>query len=465
MLRELGVSKGDRVAIMMPNSWEYAVAYYGIVRLGAISVNLNWRCAAPELEYMLNDSGASYLLMSPEYWGTIKEIKEKCPTLKGIYMRGEEIPDGVKPFKKLLEQDPGQTVVADPPVTQDDVAAILYTSGTTGVPKGAMQTHRNLISNACIASRLADGNETDRTLIIAPMFHATGINSQLTAFLSIGGCSIIRPAFIPEDTLAKISEEKITFGAGVAAMFLLLMMLPNWKEYDLSSLRYFVFGGSAVPVPLFEQIIEALPHVQFGNVWGLTECTSITSWNPHVDILRIPDAVGPAAPILEVKVVDEKGNELPRGEIGELMVKGPSVVKGYWNKPEATAETFVEGWLHTGDLGYMDEDDYIRVVDRIKDMIISGGENIYCIEVENAILQHPAVLEAAVVGVPDPVMGEAVKAVVVLKPGMTATEEEIIEHTKKYIASYKKPKYVIFTDTLLPKNPGGKVIKSLLKDM
>jgi len=465
MLREMGVNKGDRVAIMMPNSWEYAVAYYGIVRLGAISVNLNWRCAAPELEYMLKDSGAIYLLMSPKYWDAIKSIKDKLPDLRGIYMCGEEMPDGVKPFQYLLREDPGEKVAAEPAVTQDDVAAILYTSGTTGVPKGAMQTHRNLVSNACIASRLADGNEEDRTLVIAPMFHATGINSQLTAFLNIGGCSVIREAFVPDDTLKKISEEKITFGAGVAAMFVLLMMVPDWKEYDMSSLRYFVFGGSAVPVPLFEQIIEALPHVQFGNVWGLTESTSIVSWNPLEDILRVPDSVGPAAPILEVKVVDEGGKELPRGEIGELLVKGPSVVTGYWNKPEASAETFVDGWCHTGDLGYMDDDDYIWIMDRIKDMIISGGENIYCVEVENALLQHPAVLEAAVIGVPDELMGEAVKAVVFLRPGMTATEEEIIEHCKKHIASYKKPRSVVFTETLLPKNPGGKVIKSLLKDM
>jgi acyl-CoA synthetase (AMP-forming)/AMP-acid ligase II len=414
---------------------------------------------------MLNDSGASYLLMSSEYWEVIKSIKDNVPSLKGIYMRGDETPEGTRAFGDLLANDPGSVVVADPPVTQDDVAAILYTSGTTGVPKGAMQTHRNCVSNAVIASRLADGDENDRTLIIAPMFHATGINSQLTAFVNLGGCSVICPAFIPEDTMNKIQGEKITFGAGVAAMFLLLMMLPNWKEYDTSSLRYFVFGGSAVPVPLFNQIIEALPNVQFGNVWGLTECTSITSWNPHEDILRVPDSVGPSAPTLEVKVVDDKGNEMKRREIGELVVRGPSVVKGYWNNPEATANTFVDGWLHTGDLGFMDEDNYIFVVDRLKDMIISGGENIYCIEVENAIIQHPAVLEVAVVGVPDPVMGEAVKAVAFLRPGMTATEEEIIEHTKQYIASYKKPKYVVFTDTLLPKNPGGKVIKANIKEM
>ena len=464
-LRKLGVAKGDRVGILMPNQWEYGAAYYGIIRLGAIAVCLNWRCAAPELEYMINDCGAVYLLMNPEYWEAIDSIRDKLPGLKGIYMRAEEVPEGTKPFSMLMEEDPGLMVVANPVVTQSDVAAILYTSGTTGRPKGAMQTHRNCVSNAMIATRLAEGDENDRTLIIAPMFHATGINSQLTSFLSIGGCCVIRPAFIPDDTLRKIQDEKVTFGAGVAAMFYLLMYLPNWTEFDLGSLHNFIFGGSPVPVALFNQIIEALPHVKFGNVWGLTECTSITSWNPHEDILRNPSSVGPPAPILEVKVADEDGKELATGDVGELLVKGPSVVKGYWNNPEATAATFVEGWLHTGDLGHKDEDGYIYVVDRIKDMVISGGENIYCIEVEDAIIQHPAVLEAAVVGIPDPIMGEAVKAVVFLKPGMSATEEEIIEHTKKLLASYKKPRKVVFIDTLLPKNPGGKVIKEALKDL
>jgi long-chain acyl-CoA synthetase len=221
-----------------------------------------------------------------------------------------------------------------------------------------------------------------------------------------------------------------------------------------------------VPVELFHQMIKAFPHVQFGNVFGLTEATSIVTWNMHADILRIPESVGQPVPIVEVKVVDPvTDQELPAGEVGELLVKGPTVVKGYWNKPEATRQAFVDGWVHTGDLGTMDSDGYVYVVDRIKDMIVSGGENIYCIEVENAIMQHPAVLEVGVVGVPDPVMQEAVKAVVFLKPGAAATEQEILDHCKKLIASYKKPKQVVFSKAMLPRNPGGKILKSALKQM
>jgi acyl-CoA synthetase (AMP-forming)/AMP-acid ligase II len=465
-LRELGVQKGDRVAILMPNSWEYAVAYYGIVRIGAIAVLLNWRCTAPELEYMLNDSGSSYLLMGYDYWDAIEGIKDNVPALKGIYMRGATVPGGTTAFDELLKNDPGERVVSDPPVTQDDAAAILYTSGTTGRPKGALQTHRNCVSNAVIANRIGESDETDKTLVIAPMFHATGINSQLTAFLLLGGCCVIRSFFLPDDTLTKIQEEKITFGAGVAAMFYFLLNHPDWKEYDLSSLKDFGFGGSPVSVELFHEMIEALPNVKFANVWGLTESTSIVTYNPHVDVLRVPESVGPPVPVQEVKVVEPgREEEIDRGKIGELCVKGPSVVRGYWNNPKATADTIVDGWLHTGDLGYMDEDGYVYVVDRLKDMIVSGGENIYCLEVENALMQHPAVFDAAVVGVPDPVMQEAVKAVVVLKQGMTATEDEIKEHCRQLIASYKKPKHVVFSDAMLPRNPGGKVIKAAIKEM
>jgi acyl-CoA synthetase (AMP-forming)/AMP-acid ligase II len=403
--------------------------------------------------------------MSRDYWETIESIKGSLSQLEEIYMRGEPV-EGAGAFEKLLETEPKAKIVADPPVTQSDGAAILYTSGTTGRPKGALQTHRNCVANAMTASRIAEGDETDRTLVIAPMFHATGINSQLTAFLSIGGCSVIRPFFLPDDTLSRIQEEKITFGAGVAAMFYFLLSLPTWNDYDLSSLRYFVLGGSPMPVDLFNQMTEAMPHVKFGNVWGLTESTSIVTYNPHADVLRVPDSVGPPAPIYEVKVVEPGGlTEVSCGAVGELCVKGPNVVKEYWNNPQATKETFIDGWVRTGDLGYMDEDGYVYIVDRLKDMIVSGGENIYCLEVENALMQHPAVLDAAVVGVPDPLMQEAVKAVVVLRPGMTATEDEIKDHCKKLIASYKKPRHVVFADGMLPRNPGGKVIKSELKDM
>ncbi len=465
-LKELGLQKGGRVAILMPNSWELAVSYFGIVRVGGIAVLLNWRCAGPELAYMLNDSGATHLLMHESFGPAVEGIRERLETLRTIHVQGEPRPQGTLPFAGLIDKEAPNRVSSDPPVSQEDPAAILYTSGTTGVPKGARVLHRNCIANALNAKNIAEGDENDRTLIIAPMFHATGIHSQLTAFLNIGGCSVIHQTFDPVDTLRTIQDEKISFGAGVAAMFWVILNMAPWKDFDLGSLRHFVFGGSPVPVELFKQMIESFPRVHFGNVFGLTEATSITTFNTHEGILRVPDSVGPAVPIVDVKIVDPKTHaEVPTGDVGELLVKGPTVVKGYWNKPEASARTFVDGWLHTGDLGRMDEDGYVYVVDRIKDMIVSGGENIYCIEVENAIMQHPAVMEVGVVGVPDPVMQEAVKAVVALKPGASVTEQEIIDHCRQLIAGYKKPKHVVIHEGMLPKNPGGKILKKALKEM
>ena len=465
-LQSYGVKKGDRVAILMSNCWEYVVTYYANARLGAINVLLNWRCAGPELEYMLKDSGAKVLLMGPEFWDTINGIRDKVNSLETVFVTGQEIPEGAKPYADLLKTDPGRLIVADSPVTEDDGVAILYTSGTTGVPKGALQTHRNYVANAVNASRLTQADENIRQLIIAPMFHATAINSQTGLGMLKGGCSIIRSAFDPMDTLTKIQEEKITYGAGVATMFWVILNMTPYQDFDTSSLRKFTFGGSPVPVELFNQMVKAFPTVEFSNVYGLTEATSISTWNTHQDILRIPESVGPPVPVLQAKIIDpQNGSVLPPREVGEVCIKGPTVVQGYWNKPEANEKTFVDGWVHTGDLGCLDEDGYVYIVDRLKDMIVSGGENIYCIEVENAIMQHPAVMEVAVVGVPDSLMQEAVKAVIFLKPGMTATEEEIIEHCKKHIASYKKPKYVVFNQEMLPKNPSGKVIKSALKKL
>lgn len=465
-LRDLGVKRGDRVGILMRNSWEYAVAYYGIAQLGAIAVLLNWRCAAPELEYMLKDSESVVLLMAMDFWSTISEIYENIDTLKNIYAVGENIPEAAGDFKDLIRNDPGEKIVADPPLREDDVAAILYTSGTTGLPKGAMQMHRNCIANAMNLALLTGGDRGGRTLIIAPMFHATAINGQLNTFIFRGGCSVIRPEFAPLDTLAKIQDEKITLGAGVATMFWIILNSTPYQDYDLSSLKFFIFGGSPVPVELFNQMIKAFPNVKFGNVYGLTEATSTSTLNAHEDIIRVPDSVGPPVPNLDIEIRDTVSNDpLPSGEVGEICVKGPTTVKGYLNKQEETAKTFVDGWVHTGDMGYLDDDGFLYVVDRLKDMIVSGGENIYSLEVENALMQHPSVMEAAVVGVPDERMQEAVKAVIFLKPGMTATEEEIIGHCKKVIASYKKPKHVVFTKEMLPKNPSGKVLKNLLKEM
>jgi long-chain acyl-CoA synthetase len=461
--RRWNISSGERVAILLHNRLEFAVAYYAAVTIGAIAVVLNARCKAPELEFMLRDSEPRVLITEPILYAEVAPVLGHVPTLEAVILCSDE---SVLPSRTLsfdtLTQASGKPFPL--PIAEDDVAALLYTSGTTGRPKGAMQTHRNLVANAITATRLFQFVPDDRTLIVAPFYHATGNNSQLTAMLYAGGTSIVRPAFKADDFLAWIERERVTVAIGVATMFWLMLHSPNFERYDLSSLRYIIYGGSPAPVELLQQLSRTFPHVQLGNVWGLTECTSIATLLPSSETLRIPESVGLPAPVLQVRVVDAAGQEVPAGESGELIVKGPSVVRGYWRRPEATATTFKDGWLYTGDIGRKDADGFLYVLDRKKDMIIRGGQNIYSIELENVLYQHPAVLEAAVVGVPDEVFGEQVKAVLVPKPGMTLDAEEVRAFCRRTLADYKVPKYVEILSAL-PRNPGGKVLKAQLRYM
>lgn len=461
--RRWHISSGERVAILLTNRLEFAVAYYAAVTTGAIAVVLNARCKAPELEFMLRDSEPRVLITEPILYEEVGPVLERVPTLEAVILcAGEDaLPSHALSFDTLTQASGKPFQVA---IAEDDVAALLYTSGTTGRPKGAMQTHRNLVNNAMTATRLFQFVPDDRTLIVAPFYHATGVNSQLTAMLYAGGTSIVRPAFKGDDFMEWIERERVTIGIGVATMFWLMLHSPNFDRYDLSSLRYIIYGGSPAPVELLGQLSRTFPHIQLGNVWGLTECTSIATLLPSRETLRIPESVGLPAPVLQVRVVDAVGREVPDGESGELIVKGPSVVRGYWRRPEATASTFKDGWLYTGDIGRKDADGFLYVLDRKKDMIIRGGQNIYSIEVENVLYQHPAVLEAAVVGVPDEIFGEQVKAVLVPKPGMTFDGEEVRDFCKRAIADYKVPKYIEIVSTL-PRNPGGKVIKTQLRQV
>ena len=457
------ISSGDRVAILLNNRLEFAVAYYAAVTIGAIAVVLNARCKAPELEFMLRDSEPRVLITEPILYEEVRSALEHAPTLEAVVLCADNdvLPLHTLSFKTLSQTSKKPHPI---PIAEDDVAALLYTSGTTGRPKGAMQTHRNLVNNAMVATRLFQFGPDDRTLIVAPFYHATGVNSQLTAMLYAGGTCVVRPAFKADDFMEWIERERVTIGIGVATMFWLMLHSPNFDRYDLSALRYIIYGGSPAPVELLEQLSRTFPHVKLGNVWGLTECTSIATLLPSSETLRIPESVGLPAPVLQVRVVDETGQEVPAGEAGELIVKGPSVVRGYWQRPEATANAFKDGWLYTGDIGRKDADGFFYVLDRKKDMIIRGGQNIYCIEVENVLYQHPAVLEAAVVGVPDEVFGEQVKAVLVPKPGKTLDVEEVRDLCRRSIASYKVPKYVEIVSAL-PRNPAGKVMKKQLRQV
>src|SRR3954470_18741800 len=423
-LKADGVGADDRVAIHLSNGANWVVAFWGTQLAGAVVVPVNTRFAENEVQYVLDDSGASY-----------------------SFVEGEPLPDG-EPF---VYEDAGP----------DDLAAIFYTSGTTGFPKGAMLTHANFLSNNETARRVV-GLPRDaelRTLVSVPLFHVTGCNSQLLVACELGGTTVIMPAFEVKTFLAAIAAERIDMLTTVPAIYWLAISQPEFADTDVSSVQWASYGGAPIAPDLVRRIMEAFPNARVGNGFGLTECSSIATFLPHEHAESRPETVGFAAPVvdLEISEPDEEG-------AGELLIRGPNVCAGYWNKPEQTAETFVDGWLHTGDVARIDADGFVQIVDRKKDMINRGGENVYCVEVENALAAHPSVGEVAVVGVPDEMMGEKVGAVVVPMPGVEFDADALIAHAREELADFKVPQYLALRGEPLPRNPGGKVLKPQLRD-
>ncbi len=422
-LRKLGVERGDRVAIRLGNCLDWCVAFWGTLMSGAIVVPVNTRFSEPEVEYVLTDSGSRY-----------------------VFMPGQALPAG----------DP--YVVEG--IAQPDVAAIFYTSGTTGFPKGAMTTHEGFLSNIETCKRIVplpmDGSV--RTLVSVPLFHVTGCNSQLLPSCRSGGATVIMPAFDVQAFLRAIVAERINSVTTVPAIFWLAINQPNFGEFDMRGVRWGMYGGAPIAPDLVGRIVHAFPNARVGNGFGLTETSSVATFLPHEYAGVRPDSVGFAAPVVDLELFEPDA-----GGVGELLVRGPNVVKGYWNKPEATAQAFVDGWLHTGDLARIDAEGFVQIVDRKKDMVNRGGENVYCVEVENALCANPAVFECAVMGVPDAMMGEKVGAIVVLKPGMKAEPAEICASLKGRIADFKIPQYLIIRAEALPRNPGGKILKPRLR--
>jgi acyl-CoA synthetase (AMP-forming)/AMP-acid ligase II len=441
-----GVRPGDRIALALPNGWRYAVAYYGVQLAGAVAVLVNTRFAPPEIGYVLADSGASFVVVDAE---TGPRVPPVCPH----WDVGELTAPGAEP-----DELPGLRAASA------DVANILYTSGTTGQPKGAMQTHGNLVFNAGSVRSALRVTEHDRTLVVAPMFHATAIVSQLVGFGAQGAARVFQPRFRASQMRAAFIEHRITFFAGVTAMIHLMFADPAFDPADLPALRSVCFGGAPVAEAFLAQAATRLPGVTFMNVWGLTEATSITTCAYGEDWRARPWSVGPAVAGLDVAVaVDGKLPRTPDPDaVGELWIRGPAVTAGYWNRPDATAETFgADGWLRTGDVGRVDADGYVQVLDRMKDMIIRGGENIYSLEVESALARHPAIMEVAIVGVPDEVFGERVRAVVALRPGDRLTVDELRTWAVREVADYKLPVELV-TVAELPRNANGKVLKKQL---
>ncbi len=456
-----GVTVGDRVALLLPNCIEFCIAYFAVMRVGAIVVPLNNRLAAKEFTYIVNDSRPRTLVLGYQYWETYQAFKDSLDEPPDLIYAGMERKEGAAFFGDLVKAAP--TVPPAPKLSFDDPACIMYTSGTTGLPKGAVMSHRNIFCNARNAAVHMGYREADITLIVVPLFHVTGLNTQLVAFCYTGGTCVIMRSYNTAGMIGLLVAHKVTTMITVPTMYTLMLMNPALETADLSALRALSYGGAPMALDTIKALYQRL-NVELFNAYGLTETSSLTTTMPPCDTLRKGASVGLPVTGVQLRVVDPDGQDLPAGTVGELWVKGPNVVRSYWNKPEATEKNLGDGWLRTGDLARIDEEGFVYVVDRMKDMINRGGENIYCIEVESALLDHPEVLEAAVVPRPHSIFGEVVHAFVVPAPGARPSEDELIAHCEGLIADYKAPAGITMLDEL-PRNPGGKVVKTLLRRM
>jgi long-chain acyl-CoA synthetase len=465
------------------------VAFFAGVVAGAIVTPLNAWWTGAELQYGLADSGSKVAIVDDERLERIAPHLDACPDLKRVFVSGmdhEPADPRVERLEAVIGAVSGWGALPErplPDVTLDpeDEATVLYTSGTTGRPKGALGTHRNMTSNIGAGGISAARNflragqplpEADPhklpqrvTLLVVPLFHATGLSATLCPGINAGSKLVLMRRWEAEPAMRLIEREKVNATGGVPTIAWQLIEHPARPNYDLSSLQAVTYGGAPSAPELVRKIKEVFPASQPGNGWGMTETTATFTSHLGRDYEHRPDSAGPAAPVGEMQVRDPADGKtlLPAGAVGELWVKGPQVVIGYWNKPEATAETFVEGWLRTGDLARIDEDGFLFIVDRAKDMLIRGGENIYCVEVENVLYDHPDVMDAALIGLPHKTLGEEPAAVVHLRPGGTATEDELRAFVRERLAAFKTPVKVAFWPETLPRNANGKILKTELK--
>ncbi len=447
LLREKGLERGDRVGVMLPNVLEFPVAYYGVLRAGGIVVPMNVLLKRREIAFYLEDSGAELLLAWHGFAGEARD---------GAADAGAEpIEVEPEPFAATLaEHEPSPDVAES---AEDETAVILYTSGTTGKPKGAELTHANLSRNAEVSSRttceIAPGDVVFGGL---PLFHSFGQTVAMNASLRVGACLALVPKFDPGEALATIQRERVTHFYGVPTMFGALLHHPERERYDTSSLRTCITGGASMPVEVLRGFEEAFSCIVLEG-YGLSETSPVASSN-HPDKERKPGSIGTPIEGVEMRVVDENDEPVGQDEVGEIVIRGHNIMKGYWQRPEATEEAMRGGWFHSGDMARTDEDGYFFIVDRKKDLIIRGGYNVYPREVEEVLYEHPKIREAAVVGVPHDEWGEEIGAAVVLHEGEELSPKEVSAYVKDRIAAYKYPRVVWFLDDL-PKGPTGKILK------
>jgi long-chain acyl-CoA synthetase len=485
-LQQAGVKKGDRVAIAMRNLPEWPAAFFGCLLVGGIATLLNAWWTGPELQFGLNDSGAKVAIVDRERLERLFEHLPNCPALERVFVsrHGEAI---AHPQITKLESITGDVSswaqlpdrpLPNVPLDPEDDATILYTSGTTGKPKGALGTHRN--STVSVLLRpfgqartflrrgepvpAPDPNASQKcSLLVVPLFHTTGCHAAMIPSVVAGVKIVLMHKWDPELAMQLIERERVNNAGGVPTIAWQLLEHPALGKYDLSSLESISYGGAPAAAELVARLREKFPKSVPGTGWGMTEVSGGFTGHQAEDYEARPASCGPAFPVGDIKIIDAAGKELPPGGVGDLWVKGPSIVKGYWQNPDATAATFVDGWLRTGDIARLDQEGFCTILDRAKDMLIRGGENIYCVEVENALYEHPAVIDAAIVGIPHRSLGEEPGAVVTLKAGMSASEAELRAFVAERLAAFKVPVKIVFSADMLPRNPTGKLMKGELK--
>lgn len=471
-LRQRGVQPGDRVAALQTNSHQYIEAYYATATLGATFVPLNYRAKLPELEYMVTAASVKVLFVGARYADAARQLRPKFPSVQYYIAMESRQPDMLY-YEDLVAG--GSPDVEDAEVDEGDVSILMYTSGTTSLPKGVMLTYGDFTNYVVGTVEMADGTPRGVSLLCAPLYHIAGTANIMTA-LWAGRKIVVLRQFDPKEWLEAVQKEQVTHAFVVPTMMKQLIDHPDFARYDLSSLQNLSYGGAPMPFPVIRKAIEMFPKTTgFVNAFGQTETTStLTVLGPEDHRLDGPPeevernlkrltSVGKPLPDVEVRVLDEENRDLPPNEIGEIVIRTPRVMKGYAGQESATAALLdPDGWLHTRDMGYVDEDGYIYLVGRKDDIIIRGGENIAPAEIEAVLHAHPAVDEAAVIGVPDVDWGQKIAAFVALRPGQSTTAEELIEFCRQRLASFKKPELIRFVDAL-PKNPLGKILKKELR--
>lgn len=489
-----GIGPGVRVAVLSANNPEWVATFWATVNLGGILVGLNGWWKADEIVYGLEDSGAKVLVADRGRFDRIADQLDDLADLEAIYLVDADPSDyggdvasrsggrsgpALHRFDELTAAP--SDAVPDTPIVEGDNAVIFYTSGTTGRPKGAISSHRSMIANLqntmfnAVAGAMAGGGAVFQQgaatqtalLLTSPMFHVSGCHSGIVVGM-LAGIKLVIPIgkFEPEKAMQLIQDEKISVWATVPTMVWRLVEHPDRHDYDLTSITSVAYGGSPSAGELQRRVQETFPSVgvSLGNAYGLTESSSVATVIAGQDFIDRPDSVGRAMPVVELRVVDDKGNDVETGQTGEIWIRGPIIMPGYWGQPEATADTVTpDRWLKSGDIGRLDEEGFLYITDRAKDMIIRGGENIYCVEIENRLVEHPAIADAAVIGVAHPTLGEEVKAVVSLEPGASITEADVRAWVAETLANFKVPTFVEITTEKLPRNASGKLLKNVLR--